>query len=242
MLLRKVNIEGTANIVNLCLSNSVKKLCYVSSISTLGDPPINTPSTEETHWDPEAENSIYAITKYGAEMEVWRGSQEGLPVVIVNPGNIIGAGFWTDGSGSLFTKAHKGFKYYTSGSLGLVDVEDVVKAMVLLLKSNIENEAYVLVAENWTYKHFLQALAISVNAKPPLKLAKPWLLSLIWKIDWLSHILTRKPRRLTKHISKALMKPSIYSSDKIKSVLNFEFKPMDKSITEVGNLYLKQIQ
>ncbi|NCP89793.1 MAG: NAD-dependent epimerase/dehydratase family protein, partial [Flavobacteriales bacterium] len=113
-LLRKTNIEGTANMVNLCIAHHVKKLCYVSSIATLGNPENLKEITEETEWNAEANNTIYAITKYGAEIEVWRGSQEGLSVVIVNPGVILGAGIWRYGSGNLFTKAYKGLKYYTA--------------------------------------------------------------------------------------------------------------------------------
>ena len=149
-LLRKTNIEGTANIVNLCISNTVKKLCYVSSIATLGKPLNSTFIDEETVWNPEDNNSVYAITKYGAEMEVWRGSQEGLDVVVVNPGVILGAGIWHYGTGSLFKKAHNGLKYYTSGTIGLITAEDVTVLMIALMKSNIINERYVLVAENWT--------------------------------------------------------------------------------------------
>lgn len=241
-LLRKTNIEGTANVVNLCLSHGIKKLCYVSSVATLGESPKNNSITEETHWNPEADNNVYAITKYGAEMEVWRASQEGLPVVIVKPGVILGAGIWSHSSGSLFANSYKGFKYYTSGSIGLVDVQDVVSAMIQLVNSDISNEDFILVAEDWPYKQFLQTLAAHVNAKPPLKIAKPWLLNLIWKLDWLKHKLTGKRRRLTKHLAKSLTTASNYSNAKIKSELNFEFKPVRQSITEVGYHFLKQVQ
>ena len=89
--LRKINIEGTANIVNFCLAFNVKKLCHVSSIAALGDlMEHETLITEETIWNPEKHHSDYAISKYGAEMEIWRGLQEGLPVVIINPGVILG--------------------------------------------------------------------------------------------------------------------------------------------------------
>ena len=91
-LLRRTNIEGTANIVNLCISNSIKKLCYVSSIATIGNELNNNPITEDSVWNPEEEHSVYAITKYGAEMEVWRGTQEGVDAIIVNPGVILGVG------------------------------------------------------------------------------------------------------------------------------------------------------
>lgn len=239
--LRKINIEGTANIVNFCIANNIKKLCYVSSIATLGHTLNKEPITEETTWNPETDNNIYAITKYGAEMEVWRATQEGLDAVIVNPGVILGSGIWNTGSGSLFRKAHKGLKYYSKGTVGLVAVEDVILIMIALLKSDIKNERFVLVAENWTFKKFLQALATSVNKTPPTKLASSWLLQILWKLDWLNYSLTGKSRKLTKQLSNSLSTETHYSSEKIKSVLNFEFQSIDKTISKVGKLYLKQI-
>lgn len=240
-LLRRTNIEGTANIVNLSIANNIEKLCYVSSIATLGDPANNGPITENTHWNPEADNSVYAITKYGAEMEVWRATQEGLDAVIVNPGVILGAGIWRYGTGSLFKKAHKGINYYTAGTVGLVDVKDVVSVMIALLKSDIKNERFILVTENWSYKQFLQAMAKSVNAKLPKKEAAHWMLQLAWKLDWLKHKLTGKRRRLTKQLVTSLHTETNYSNAKIKTALDFEFTPINESIVTVGNLYLKQV-
>ena len=238
-LLRKTNIEGTANIVNLCLSNHVEKLCYVSSVATLGNNNDNKAISEDTFWNPEADNNVYAITKYGAEIEVWRATQEGLNAVIVNPGVILGAGIWRYGTGVLFTKAHKGMKYYTSGAVGLIAVQDVVSIMVKLMDSSITNERFVLVAENWTYKNFLQTLAKSVNTKPPEKLSSQWLLNIGWKLDWLIHKLTGKRRQLTKHLAKTLSTETEYNSDKIKTALNYKFKAIDETIFEIGNLYQK---
>ncbi len=240
-LLRRTNIEGTANIVNLCISNNIEKLCYVSSIATIGNSINSEPITEDTEWNPEDDNSAYAITKYGAEMEVWRATQEGLDVVIINPGVILGAGIWRYGSGNLFKKAHKGIKYYTAGSIGLVDVKDVVSVMVTLLKSDIKNERFILVTENWSYKQFLQSMAKAVKANPPKKEAKIWLLQLVWKLDWLTHKLTGKRRQLTKQLVASLNSETNYSNAKIKNAIDFEFTPIDESIVTVGNLYLKQV-
>ena len=237
--LRKTNIEGTANIVNLCLSNTISKLCYISSIATLGSTINNEEITEDTVWNPEDDNSVYAITKYGAEMEVWRATQEGLNVVIVNPGVILGAGIWHYGTGSLFKKAHKGLKYYTSGTIALIAIEDVVSIMITLTKSDIINERFVLVAENWTYKRFLQTLSNSVHVKPPKKMAGSWLLKWAWKLDWLKTKLTGKRRQLTKHIARSLSTETKYSNNKIKTALNYEFKPIDETIASICDSYLK---
>ncbi|GAA3634140.1 NAD-dependent epimerase/dehydratase family protein [Flavivirga jejuensis] len=238
-ILRKTNIEGTANIVNLCISYAISKLCYVSSIATLGKTINNEDITEDTIWNPEDDNSVYAITKYGAEMEVWRATQEGLDVVIVNPGVILGAGIWHYGTGSLFKKAHKGLKYYTSGTIALIAIEDVVSIMITLINSDIINERFVLVAEHWTYKQFLQALSKSVHAKLPEKMASGWLLQLVWKLDWLKTKLTGKRRQLTRHLAISLSTETKYSSHKIKETLNYKFKPIDETIATIGDLYLK---
>lgn len=241
-LLRKTNIEGTANIVNLCSAYNIKKLCYVSSIATLGDSINNAEINEETNWNPEADNSVYGITKYGAEMEVWRATQEGLDAVIVNPGVILGAGIWRYGTGNLFKKAHKGFKRYTSGTVGLVSIDDVTEIMIKLMKSDIKNERYILVAENWTYKRFLEALSKSVNKNSPKKMASGFLLKTIWRLDWLKTKLTGTRRVLTKHIVKSLSSKKHYSSNKIKDTLNYNFKPIDNKIKDIGANFLNYLK
>ena len=239
-LLRKTNIEGTANIVNLSLAHNISKLCYVSSIAAIGQTINNNPISETTIWNPEDDHSVYAITKYGAEMEVWRGTQEGLDAVIVNPGVILGAGIWRYGTGSLFKKAKHGMRFYTSGTVALISVDDVINVMIQLMQSDIINERFVLVAENWTYKDFIQSLAKSVNAKLPKKMAGSILLNIAWKFDWLTHKITGKRRELTKHIVKSLTTETNYNNDKIKTALNLEFKAVNQTIRKIGSQFLNQ--
>lgn len=238
--LRKVNIEGTANIVNLCIAFGVKKLCFVSSIAAIGEnEDVSIPITEETHWNPEIDNSVYAISKYGAEMEVWRGSQEGLEVVIVNPAIILGAGFWRFGSGSLFRKIDKGLPYYTKGILSYVDVIDVVAVMIQLMKSDITNERFIVVAENWTLQKFSSTVAKSLNVKPPQKEASAFLLGIAWRMDWLRQFLRGKRRRLTKQTAKSIQSQSFYDNSKVGEMLNFSFTPLEKTIARVSKRYPK---
>tara|TARA_R110002049_G_scaffold113889_2_gene264663 strand:- start:3669 stop:4688 length:1020 start_codon:yes stop_codon:yes gene_type:complete len=243
-LLRKINIEGTANIVNLSISNKVEKLCYVSSIAALGH--YNNPEkliNEQTEWNPEDDNSVYAITKYGAELEVWRATQEGLDAVIVNPGIIIGAGYWNGGSsGNLFKRIYKGMPYYTKGITGYVDVWDVVTIMQQLINSGVKNESFVLVAESLSFKNVQTKIANSLNVKPPKKEAKSWLLGIAWRLDWLNHKLLGKQRNLSKQAAKSTISITNYDNSKLKNTLDFKFKPIDKSINEVSQLYLKDLQ
>jgi dihydroflavonol-4-reductase len=240
-LLRKVNIEGTANIVNLCVSQKVQKLCYVSSIAALGKE-LNPEAaiTENSPWNAEDDNNVYAITKYGAEMEVWRGSQEGIDVVVVNPGIIIGGGFWKSGSsGSLFYRMNKGTKYYTTGVTGYVSVSDVVTVMVALMQSDITNEGFILVAEHLSFKDFQDKVCEALGVPKPQKEAKKGLLELAWRLDWLNHKIFEKRRKLSKQLARTSIRVSKYDNTKIIEALKFEFEPLNDAIDRTARWFKK---
>ena len=239
-LLRKINIEGTANVVNFCIAKNVKKLCHVSSIATLGDLTQNeTRISETSEWNPEANHSDYAISKYGAEMEVWRGFQEGLSVVIVNPGVILGSTIWKEGSGAVFIKVKKGLSFYTQGQTGYVAVNDVVKAMIQLMQSAISGERFCLVAEHYTYKKIITTIAKKIGRKPPVFCVKPWLTNILWRVDWLFSFLIGTKRTLSKFAAAAIQTVNWYSNRKIKNALNFEFQSIDSVIEEIIRLEKK---
>ena len=233
-LLRKVNIEGTANIVNFCVSKNIKKLCHVSSIAALGDLAQNdTIISENNEWNPELNHSDYAISKFGAEMEVWRGFQEGLEVVIVNPGIILGSTLFDSGSGAIFTKVKNGLSFYTKGQTGYVSVNDVVKTMMLLMQSAISGERFTLVAEHFTYEKIIKIIAVNTKSKLPKFYAKPWLTGVIWRIDWVISNLFGKQRTFSKDAATSIHSIDWYSNDKIKNALNFEFESIDSAIETI---------
>lgn len=242
--LRKINIEGTANIVNLCVSHNIKKLCYISSIAAIGHHAnYEKLITEDTHWNTEDDNSVYAITKYGAEIEVWRGTQEGVDAVIVNPGIIVGPGFWKGaGSSSLIRLIYKGVPYYTNGSTGYVGVWDVASVMQQLMESNIKNEGFILVSDNLTFKNFIYKVANALKVEPTKKKASAFLLELGWRLDWLRHKLTGKRRQLSKHTAKSARQRTLYDNSKIKNALDFQFTPIDEVIEKTSKLFLEDIK
>lgn len=238
--LRKTNIEGTANVVNLCIANEIHKLCYVSSIATIGHHQNEQQLiTEDTQWNQEDDNSVYAITKYGAEIEVWRGTQEGLDAIIINPGIVIGPGFWNSGgSSSIIKKIHNGLPFYTHGVTGYVDVQDVVDVMLLLMKQKIKNQRFIVVSENLSFKEFQDITTSALNIKPATKEATPVVLAIGWRLDWLYHQITQKRRRLSKQMTKSAVSMTRYDASKLKKLLDFEFKPMKSSIKETCELFL----
>ena len=243
-LLRKINIQGTANIVNLCVSNKVKKLCYVSSVAAIGNPQSpEQSSNEETYWNPEEDHSVYAITKYGAEAEVWRGTQEGVDAVIVNPGVILGPGYWkSGGSGSLIRLIYKGVPYYTTGISSYVHIWDVIDAMTQLMDSKIKNERFVLVSEHLSFDDFQRRVAKVLNVEPAKKEAGKLVLEIAWRLDWLNHKLRGKRRKLSKQMARTVRSKRYYDASKIKQALNFEFTPIDESISKVSGFFIEDLK
>ena len=232
--LRKINIEGTANVVNCCIDFSVKKLCHVSSIAALGNPKEHeTTITEETEWNPEELHSDYAITKYGAEMEVFRGHQEGLEFVIVNPGVIFGYGFPKKGSDVIIQSVKKGLSFYTKGNIGIVSVEDVVKSMMQLMKSNNNGERYTIVGENISTKALLDFISEELNLKKPSIEATKWMTSIAWRMDWLLSKIVNRKRRLTRSTATSSHSTTTFDTSKIEKELNFTFQKKESYLKTI---------
>lgn len=237
--MRQVNIDGTANIVNSCIANKVKKLCHVSSISALGDGIDDAVVTEESEWTIESGNNGYSITKHGAEMEVWRGSQEGVDIVIVNPGVILGAGFWKINTGQMFSKVANGFKFYSEGISGFIGVKDVASAMIALTESKVINEQFLLVSENKSFKEIFTDIANELGKTPPTIRISKNASSILQRVDFLVSFLTGKARLLTKESAKSLHSKTYYSSEKLKKEIQFEFTPIKEVIKDVCESYRK---
>ena len=237
--LLKTNQEGTANIVNLCLSHNIKKLCYVSSIATIGSPTKEKMATEETEFI-AADANVYALSKHMAELEVWRASQEGLDVVIVNPGVILGPGHWYRGSGTFFSRLAKKQKFHFPGVTGFVSVKDVTKAMINAMRSSIKNQRFIVISENLSFQEIQSKIASHFGIPPAKKSLKKWMLELFWRLDWLRCKLTGSRRVLSKDMAKTLLERTYYSNEKIKTALGLEFEPMDKTIPFCCSLYLKE--
>lgn len=237
--LLKVNIEGTANVVNLCLSQSVKKLCHVSSTAAIGKTVHDEMRDEECNWVNDGSFSNYSISKYFSEMEVWRGSEEGLAVVIVNPSIIIGPGDWLQSSSNLFLKVWQGLKYYSTGVNAFVDVRDVSRAMLELMNSSIKNERFLVIGENLSFQHVFDMIAETLNKRKPFIQVKPWMAQLIWRVEAVKNVLFGKDPLVTKEAASSALSKVYYSNKKLKNALNFEFNPIQKAVNHSGGLFLK---
>lgn len=227
-----VNIHGTANVVDLCLENGIR-LLHVSSVAALGDAKPGEKITEKDKWEFDAKAHSYGISKYEGEMEVWRGIAEGLDAVIVNPSVIIGAGAGFEGSGAIFKLVKNGLKFYTNGATGLVDVDDVAKAMIALMDSKVTGERFIVSADDLNYKDFFEQIANGFKVKAPTIEAKPWMLGLAWRGAKLIALFTGKTPALTKDAARSSFNHSYYSNAKLRKAIAIDFKPIAESIAKI---------
>ncbi len=237
--LTKINKEGTANVVNICLAAKVDHLCYVSSTAAIGRNATKTTYDETDKWVNAPENSGYAVTKYGAENEVWRGVEEGLNAVIVNPSVIFGPGNWNESSLSIFKVVKKGLRFYTSGTNAFVDARDVAFVMAELSEKRIFNDRFLVIGENLKYKDLFEKTAKAFGVKAPSILAKPWMAAIVWRLEGVLAFLFGKKQNITRETARSSMTTSQYSNEKVKQKLNFEFHKMDDTIANAVSYFSK---
>lgn len=241
-LMYKVNVEGTANVVNACLEEKIQKLAFISSVAALGRPddsrliagePIVI--DENQKWENSPNNSQYAKTKYLAELEVWRAVAEGLPAIILNPSIILGEGDWSRSSTQLFKYVFDEKPFYTEGTVNYVDVQDVASAAIQLLFSDIENERFILSAGHITYQTLFEKIAEGFNKKAPnIKISSFWA-SIIWRVEAIRSWFTGKAPLISKETSRSARSQFIYSNEKIKNALGFSFLSLEQTIKRTCN-------
>ena len=241
-VLKSINIDGTANVVNACLANARVSLCHVSSIAALGVVKGNQPITEEAKWDGALEHSLYANSKYFGELEVWRGIAEGLKAVIVNPSVVLGpADEINRSSTQLFKYVADEKPYYTAGSANFVDVRDVVSAMVgLMERPNAAGERYIISTGEWSYKEFFDLVARCLHKKAPSWKVPGLVTEMIWRLERVRSVFTRQRPLITKETARMAKKNNTYSNEKIRTLLQTTFRPLPETIAWCCQELIKQ--
>ena len=233
------NREATANIVNFCLKYKVEKLCYVSSTAAIGNNASGL-TTEKDKWEIEGNNSGYSVSKFSAEKEVWRGIEEGLNAVMINPCVILGPGNWESGSLTIFKTGKKGLLFYPNGSNATVDARDVAFCMRYLMKSDIQSERYLCVGTNQSFKDLFTAVCSKMGSRiPKYQIPKSLALIVANFIEFFSRFSGGKSGLSIETVNSAY-KNVAYDVSKIKSVIPIEFRTLKETIENVLNARTNQ--
>jgi dihydroflavonol-4-reductase len=239
----QVNVEGTANVVNMALEKNVRRFIHVSSVAALGRKTNGAHVNEEKKWEESKVNTHYAKSKYKAELEVWRGISEGLEGVILNPSTILGYGDWNKGSCAIFKNVYEEFSWYAPGINGFVDVEDVARATLLLMESNINEERFIINGDTWPFKKLQDIMAGTFGKKPPSKKTTTLLMAIAWRLEKLKSFFTGKRPLLTKESARVAQSQTYFENDKIlKAFPQFSLTPLEESIRKACEKYMASIK
>lgn len=237
--MRKINVSVTADLVNLSLEYKIKKFCYVSSIAALGRSKEGETLDEKSIWKESPFNSRYGMTKFAGEQEVWRGVEEGLNAVIVNPGMIIGSGRWSEGTSRFFSLIDEGFPFIPKGAATWVDVRDVVRAMHLLMMGNIHSERFILVAGIQSYRDFFISVAALLDKKTSWITLPGFIQQLILPFAWLISRISGKRAFITPESFRLSKNAFFYRNEKSLSIPGFgAYITVNQSVEETANAFL----
>ena len=234
----EVNVNGTRNVVNACLAAGVKKLIHISSVAALGRLKGDTLIDENHKWIDNPLNSTYAETKYLAELEVFRGQEEGLNTVLVNPSVILAAADWTKSSAKLFKYVWDEQKFYAERDMNFVDVRDVAQVVVRFLHLDAPGERFILNAGTIRLEELFSKIAKRFNTKPPSIKVGQTMLSFISRIETARSWFTQKEPLITRETARLAGNYFVYNNKKIRKQLNFEFQTIDETLNWCCKYYI----
>lgn len=232
----RINEGGTANVVNACLYNGRTRMCHVSSVAAISNSDYAV-LDEDVVWKKSGFESVYGLSKYNAEREVWRGIEEGLQAVIINPGVILAPVFWDQSSGKLFERCARGNLFYTRGTNAYVYAPDVAEVMVKLVEGHYFGNRYIVVEGNYELRTVLSEIQLRLGRRPPRISAHKGLLRFVALLEELSGLLGRKKRVLTKSLVHSAFNTQKLSNKKVNETLGLKFKPLQEALDEICGYY-----
>jgi dihydroflavonol-4-reductase len=225
-----INTIGTRNVVNACLGSTIKRLVHISSVAALGRQKDQLVIDENNKWVDSPLNSVYAESKYRAELEVFRAQEEGLSTVILNPSVILAPADWYKSSAKLFKYVWDERPFYIDGMLNYVDVRDVANAAVHMIDSSDENTRFIMNGGSVTFLDFFTKVAQEFNKKVPGIQLRRNFLQAAAVVERLRATFTNSEPLITRETVRLAGTRFSYNSDKIKKTLNFNFQSIDNTI------------
>jgi dihydroflavonol-4-reductase len=168
-LLYTDNILGTRNILAAARRAKIDRVVYTSSVSAIGAGK-NGQIVDETYQAPvDRLIGYYKKSKYYAELEAIRASQQGQDIVIVNPSTPIGSfDLKPTPTGEIILRfLRRQMPFYVDTGLNLIDVRDVIWGHLLALERGITGERYILGNQNLTLKAILDKLEAITDIPAP---------------------------------------------------------------------------
>jgi len=165
---RAVNVEGSAALLRAATAAKLRRIVHVSTVAAIALRRDRSVADESAHWNGASSGIAYARSKKEGEDRALAAARGGVPVVVVNPGMLLGPRLDGGPPGSLVRRiAAGGTRWVPAGGLSVTDVEDVARAIVAALAHGRINERYILAGHNVGLRELYAALAAAAGRPPP---------------------------------------------------------------------------
>jgi len=236
----QTNVTGTERLVNACLAAGVQRFIHISSVAVF-------PRQKEaaiTENTPVSGNeadfsSYYGFSKYLAELEVYRGQEEGLETTIINPSVILAPVADARSSARIFEYVRKEKFFYTDALLNYVDVRDVARTVLVLLHQFPPGgERFILNAGTVPYIDFFRLVATGLKKNPPRFKINPSLIRAAAAWEELRASVLNRPPLITRAMARSLQNPVRYPAQKAREMLNIRFRSLEETVNWCCEWYL----
>lgn len=236
--LKKINVEGTANVLNASMSAGVQRVVHVSSITAVGISRDRKPVDETCPWNFDRIDLEYARTKHAAEKTVGEFVKKGLDCVIVNPAFVFGAGDINFNAGRLIKDVYnRKMPFYPLGGVCVVDVEIVVEAIISAMERGKTGERYIIGGDNVSYKELARTIS-KVTKSPQVSVPLPY-----WAAYVLRYLLNfnKNRNKISKLFNMTMFRVAseflYFDSSKATKELSMRYEPHEYSIRRAFEWY-----
>lgn len=236
----EVNVAGTRNVVDACLQSGVKNLIHISSVSALGRKPDQLVN-EESKWTGH-HSSDYGQSKYLAELEVFRGAEEGLTVCMVNPSLILTASQLHRSSSTLFDYVWKERRFYTDGVLNYVDARDVAETVFQLYKKPWPGEKFLLSAGCLSFQDFFSQVAKHFNKKAPSTRISSSLSYWAGWVEEMRGLLFNQEPLVTRKLARLAVQSFRYDNRKVQELVGVRFRTLEETLDWCCEVYQRNVK
>ncbi|RAI94820.1 NAD-dependent epimerase/dehydratase family protein [Algoriphagus yeomjeoni] len=225
--LYRINMSGTTNVVNAMLNTGVKKLVHVSSVAAIGRSPELMQLDENFKWVETPLNTDYGVSKYLAELEAWRGEQEGIDLIVVNPSILLGKISDDRSSTDIYHYVIDENSYYPKGDLNYIDVRDAAHQVRALVDKEVWGERFILNKESISYKEFFEKMALAFGKKAPSTAVSPTMLKVAVFFNTIFRKLGLSKSPLNKKTAMISQQKVFFDNSKVNKVIGTPYHSLE---------------
>lgn len=235
---RRINVDGAVNVARACVRNGVRRLVHTSSVDTLGYNPDGVTDETWTDFNFAGMGYHYAESKREGEHQVLAFGQQGLDVVVIYPGFLIGPWDYTLQAGRLFFDLRDGkMPLVPSGGASFAHAAEVARAHVAAARVSRPGEGYICAGINDSFRHLAAEIARIIGAKPPSLVAPRWLLVLYGMIAETTARFTGRPPAMNPGQARYMSIRAAYSSAKAERELAYRVAPLSEQVHDALTWY-----